>query len=218
VRSAPFAAVLDPQLYGQEIAFTPWGWEPVLDSWTFPGQEGKPTRVDVYSIDDEVELRINGETVGRKPAGAAVENKVRFEVIYQPGTLEVIGYKEDKETERFKLVTASGPAALVLTPDQSAIPADTGSIAYVEIQVRDQNGVLVQHGEPEITVDVRGAGELIAVGTGNPVSEEMYVGHQRKAYQGHLLAVVRSNGQPGEIALTARTEGLPKAQIRLQAE
>ena len=63
-----------------------------------------------------------------------------------------------------------------------------------------------------------GAGELIAIGTGNPVSEEMYVGDHRKAYQGHLLAVVRSDGQPGEITVSARTEGLPETQITLQAQ
>ena len=75
VRTAPFIAVLDPQLFGKNIAFNPWAWEPVLDTWTFPGQEGKPTQVDVYSSDDEVELVINGVSVGRKPAGAAVKTK-----------------------------------------------------------------------------------------------------------------------------------------------
>jgi beta-galactosidase len=217
VRTTPFIGVLAPQHFGKPLWFNPWGWEPVIDSWTFPGQEGKPTQVDVYSIDDEVELLINGETMGRRPAGAPVKNKTSFEVTYQPGTVEVIGYKGGNETGRFTLVTASDPAALRLTPDRDVIPADTGSIAYVEIEVQDKNGVTVKHGEPEITVEVSGAGELIAVGTGNPVSEEMYVGNQRKAYHGRLLAVVRSNGQPGEITLTARTEGLPAAQLQLHA-
>jgi beta-galactosidase len=218
VRTAPFMAVLHPELFGKEITFTPWAWEPVLDTWTFPGYAGKPIQVDVYSIDDEVELVINGISQGRKPAGAAVENKATFKVTYQPGTIEAIGYQGGKETGRFKLVTASAPARLVLTPDRSVIPADTGSIAYVDIAVQDQAGVLAKHVEPEITVEVSGPGELIAIGTGNPVSEEPYVGNHRKAYQGHLLAVVRSNGQPGEITLTGQTDGLPDAQIRLQAE
>ena len=52
IRSAPFIAVLDPQHSGKPIAFTPWGWEPVLDTRTFPGQEGQTTQVDVYAIDD----------------------------------------------------------------------------------------------------------------------------------------------------------------------
>ena len=218
VRTAPFIAVLNPELYGKNIAFNPWAWEPVLDTWTFPGQESKPTQVDVYSIDDEVELVINGVSSGRKPAGAAVKNKATFEVTYQPGTVEAIGYKGGKETGRFKLVTASTPAALHLTPDQSVIKAETGSIAYVDIAIQDQLGVLVKHGEPDIIVEVTGAGELFSVGTGNPISEEMYVGNRRKAYQGHLLAVVRSTGQPGEITLTARAEGLPAAQVKIQAK
>ena len=60
LRTAPFIAVLDPQHYGLPIGITPWGWEPVLDTWTFPGQEGKPTQVDVYAIDEEVEVLVNG--------------------------------------------------------------------------------------------------------------------------------------------------------------
>ena len=174
--------------------------------------------MDVYAVDDEVELYVNGESMGRKPAGAAVKNKTSFEVTYQPGTVEVIGYRNGQETERCKLVTASDPAALRLTPEQSTIPADGGSIAYIDIAVQDRDGVTVKHGEPPIAVGVSGAGELIALGSANPVSEELYVGGERTAYQGHLLAVVRSNGQPGEIVLTARMEGLPAAQTRLQAK
>ncbi|MBE2236314.1 MAG: glycoside hydrolase family 2 protein [Caldilineaceae bacterium] len=218
VRTDPFIAVLPPELFGKKLAFTPWAWEPVLDAWTFPGQEGESVQVDVYAIDDEVALLINGEAVGRKPAGAAVKNKATFEVAYQPGTIEAIGYTGGQETGRFQLVTASAPARLHLAADRDVIPADTGSIAYVEIAVLDRNGTLVKHGAPEITVTVGGAGELLAIGTGNPLSEEPYVGNQRSAHHGRLLAVVRSNGEPGAITLTAHTEGLPDVQIELQAK
>ena len=217
LRIAPFIAVLDPQLFGKNIAFNPWAWEPVLDTWTFPGQEGKRTRIDVYSIDEEVELFVNGISTGRKPAGKAVKNKTSFEVTYQPGMVEAIGYKGGKETGRFKLVTASEPAVLQLTPDRSVIKADTGSIAYIDIEVQDPSSRLVKHTDPEINVEVVGAGELIALGTGNPTSEESYVSSQRKAYQGHLLAIVRSNGEPGEITLTAEAEGLPAAMVKIKA-
>ena len=79
VRTAPFITVLDPQHHGKPMGFTPWGWEPVLDTWTFPGQEGRVTQVDVYSIDEEVEVLVNGVSAGRKPAGATSQNKVSFE-------------------------------------------------------------------------------------------------------------------------------------------
>ena len=218
VRTAPFIAVLDPQHHGKPMGFTPWAWEPVLDTWTFPGQEGQTTQVDVYAIDDEVELLVNGVSAGRKPAGAAVQNKASFDVTYQPGTIEAVGYTGGKETGRTRLVTAASPAALRVTPDRAVIQAGCGDLAYVTIEVQDRDGVTVKHGEPLISLEVSGAGELIAVGSGNPLSDEMYVGSQHKAYHGRLLAIVRSAAQAGVVTLTARAEGLSAATIELQVQ
>lgn len=218
VRTAPFIGVLDPQHHGKAIAFNPWGWEPVTDSWTFPGEEGKTTQVHVYSVDDEVELVINGVSVGRKPAGAANQNKVVFEVTYQPGTIEAVGYANGRETERTRLRTAADPAALRLTPDRSVICAEFGDLAYVTVEVVDPEGNRVPCADPTVSLDVAGAGELIAIGTADPRSEELYVGSERKAFQGRLMAVVRSTGQAGEIVLKAQADGLAASEIRLQAK
>jgi beta-galactosidase len=106
MRTAPFIAVLDPQHHGKPLGFSPWAWEPVLDTWTFPGKEGALTQVDVYSIDDEVEVIVNGISAGRKPAGAACQNKVSFDVEYQPGILEAVGYKDGQE--KFRILRAIG--------------------------------------------------------------------------------------------------------------
>ncbi len=216
-RAAPFIAVLDPRHSGKPMGFTPWAWEPVLDTWTFPGQEGKTTQVDVYAIDEEVEVLVNGVSYGRKPAGEANQNKASFAVPYLPGKIEAVGYTNGKETGRFHLVTAAEPAALHLSADRAEIRAGGGDLAYVTIEVRDQAGVPVKHGEPEVIVEVGGAGELIAIGSGNPNSEELYVGSRHKAFHGRLLAVVRSAQAPGAITLAARAEGLPEAVIELRA-
>jgi beta-galactosidase len=217
VRTAPFIAVLDPQHHGKPMGFTPWAWEPVLDTWTFPGQEGKLAQVDVYAMDEEVEVLVNGVSAGRKPAGAACQNKASFDVVYQPGVIEAVGYSGGRETGRHRLVTASEPAALSLSADRAEIQAGCGDLAYVAIEVLDRAGVPVKHGEPVIHVEVSGAGELIAIGSGNPESDERYVGDQHKAYHGRLLAIVRSAAQAGDITFTARTEGLPVARIPLRA-
>jgi beta-galactosidase len=217
VRTLPFMAVLDPQHYGKQITFNPWGWEPVIDSWAFPGQVGKTTQVDIYSIDDEVELLINGVSVGRKPAGIASQNKAVFEVTYQPGTIEAVGYTNGKETGRSSLVTTSEPVALRLTPDRSVIHSEFGDLSYIMVEIVDLNGNTVKYADTEVKFELTGPGELIAVGTANPISEELYVGNQRRAFQGRLMAVIRSSGETGQIDLKVQAEGLTDSEIQLRA-
>jgi len=217
VRTAPYIGVLDPQLSGKTIRFSPWGWEPVLDSWTYPGWEGKPTRVDVYSADEEVELLINGMSAGRKPAGAAQQNKATFEVTYQPGTLVAVGFTGGAEQGRTELTTAGPPVALRLTPDQTTIGAAAGNLSYVTAEIVDEHGAIVTHATDEVSFEITGPGELLAVGTANPVSRESYVGTQRRAFQGRLMVVVRSSGQGGAIRLTATANGLATAETRVSA-
>jgi beta-galactosidase len=209
--------VLDPQYYLRKISFNPWGWEPVNDNWTFPGYEGKPTQVSVYSADEEVELIVNGVSVGRKPAGAASQNKAVFEVTYQPGTISAVGFTQGKEMGRTTLKTTSEPAALRLKVDRAAIKPAFGDLAYITVEIVDKDGNVVKHASQEVSFEVRGAGELIAVGTANGVSEELYTDKKRKAYEGRLMVVVRSNGDGGEICLKASAEGLASAEVIIHA-
>jgi beta-galactosidase len=217
MRQEPFIAVHDPLNYAKKASFNPWGWEPVSDSWTFPGCEGQPTRVEVYSADEEVELRVNGVSIGSKPAGTAQKNKAVFEVTYKPGKIEAVGYSHGKETGRVSLVTAGTPAALRLTPDRSTIQSSFGDLAYITVEVVDAKGVTNKASVLEVSFEVSGAGELMAVGTANPISEELYVGNKRKAFEGRLMAVVRSTGQAGDITVKASAEGLAGAETRVTA-
>ena len=161
--------MLDPQYYGRKISFNPWGWEPVNDNWTFPGWEGKPTQVAVYSADEEVELIVNGVSLGRKPAGAACQNKAVFEVTYQPGTITAVGFTQGKETGRTTLedhLRARGPA-----PDRRIGRRSRptyGDLAYITVEIVDKDGDRGEACRQEVSFEVSGAGELIAVGTANP--------------------------------------------------
>jgi beta-galactosidase len=87
----------------------------------------------------------------------------------------------------------------------------------VTVEGVDANGAVVRCAGNEITFEVSGLGDLLAVGAANPLSEELYVGNKRKAFEGRLMAVVRSVGQGGEIMLKASADGLAGAEIRLSA-
>lgn len=216
-RTKPYIGVLPPELYGKMVNYLPWGWEPVENHWGFPKYEGKPTRVDVYSDADEVELIINDISQGIKPAGAAQKLKASFDVIYSAGTIEVVAYKAGIESEREILKTTGQPVSVSLTVDRTNIKAEYGDLAYITVEVVDINGESVNYAENDITFNVSGNGDLIAVGNGNPASEESFIANHRKLYKGKALAILRSNGCAGKITVEATAYGLKAAQCVLNA-
>ena len=95
---------------------------------------------------EEVELQFNGVSAGRKPAGAASQNKATFEVTYIPGKLEAVAYTKGVETGRFSIQTTFTPSALRLTPDRRALQREAGDLAYVTVEIVDENGLRVSSG------------------------------------------------------------------------
>ncbi len=218
ISKAPYIAVHKPENYGKTPDISPWGWPDVVPSWTWPSYEGKPTLVDVYSSDSEVELFLNGKSLGRKPAGKADRYIASFEIMYEPGELTAVGYEKDVETSRTALRTAGPPAAIRLKPDRGIIKAEFGDLSYITVELLDATGNICHNACDNICFTACGVGSVLAVGSGNPVTEEIYVGNQRKAYQGCAMVVVRANGEPGEIVLTAAAEGIPTASVAIQVQ
>lgn len=206
---APYIAVHNPGHHGETPTITLWGWPDVAASWTWPGFEGKPTKVDVYCIAEEVELISNGRSLGRKPAGKANRYIASFEVVYEPGELTAVGYTDGVERSRSSLKTAGAPASIRLTPDRDVIDAKYGDLSYVAVEMLDAAGNLVPHADHTIHFAVQGPGVLLALGSSDPTTEEMYTGNQCRLYKGRALAVIRSDDAEGEVMLTAEAEGFP---------
>ncbi|WP_339278685.1 glycoside hydrolase family 2 TIM barrel-domain containing protein [Paenibacillus sp. FSL W8-1187] len=215
IAKAPYIAVYKPEHYGKNPVLWGWSWPDVVPSWTWPGYEGKPTVVEVYSTDEEIELFLNGTSLGRQGAGKPNKYKAAFELHYEAGELLAVGYRGGSEASRAALRTAEAPAAIRLTPDRSRLEAEFGDLSYITVEVVDASGNVVHDAADDIYFTACGAGTLIAVGNSNPVSEEMYVGHRRKAYEGRAMAVVRADGESGEIVLTAMAEGIPASTVAI---
>ncbi len=216
-RAAPWIAVHRPNEKGLKPDFNFWGWGDVHHSWSWPGCEGYRAYVDVYSDADEVELFADGKSLGRKQAGIAARNIALFETTYEPGELLAVAYCDGRVTGEDRVATCGKPEAIALTADTEEIPAAWGGLAYITATVVDASGAVVPYAGNELRFSVSGSGAILALGTNDPLSEELYVGEVRKAFEGTVVLAVRSSGTPGAIELTAQAEGLKACSIKIQA-
>jgi len=214
VRDIPFIGVRHPADFGKPAAISRWGWPPVLDSWSYPGYEGKNVTVEVYSDKSEIELLINGKSQGKKPAGQDARNTAVFNVVYEPGTITAIARTDGMECGRCELRSAGTPAAIKLTADRTEIKP-CNDLSYIKAEIIDEDGNPVKYADNGITFEVTGVGILQAVGSGNPKSDEYYSGNTRKVYEGRVMAVVRSTGGTGEIEIRAASEAVKADKLSI---
>lgn len=215
-RKAPYIVVLKPEHYGKKEIVSSWGWSDVVRSWSFPGNEGKKVRIDIYSNAQEVELVINGVVIERKKVGIEEAFKVSFDAVYEAGYIEAIAYNNGVELGRDIIETVEKPKALLLKVDKNSIKAGYQDIVYITCEVVDENERVVPYANNLISIEVTGEGTLQGIGTGNPISTEGYVGSSRSVYNGKVIAVVRSK-EVGKIVINAKSEGLLEGSIELES-
>ena len=181
-----YIGVQDPAFYGAPAFKTPWPLSDAVSTWTWPGCEGKPVIVEVYTAGDEVVLTCNGEEVGRQAADD--EHRVLFETTYMPGELKAVSLKDGAVLSEAVLHTAEGPSKLVVTDEGSG-----KELVFAAIQVVDEkNNVFTPYGGT-LTVSVNG-GQLLGFTTGNPKYEEPFFTETSRTWNGRALAVIRRPG------------------------
>ena len=209
----------DPAHFGKAETLSNWGFPGVWPRWNWPGREGKPVQVAVFSAAEETELFVNGESRGRLKAGEAPVQGMPltflFQTEYRPGTVEAVGYTGGREVSRSILRTAGRPRAIRLTAETDSLRADGASLCYVRAEVTDENGRTVPDADVLLTARVSGPAELLGFGSGAPKTEENYTKGSFTAWQGSALAVLRAGCRAGEARLTVSAEGLGTAEIAL---
>jgi beta-galactosidase len=206
-----------------------WADEPVLHvfpHWNWAGREGEEISVWAYSNCDEVELFLNGQSLGRKPM--TKNSHLEWPVKYTPGTLLARGFKDGKEILTTKVETTGAPANVQLTPHRATLKADGEDISVITVQVADPQGRAVPTAGNLITFEVTGPGKIIGVGNGDPSSHEpdqfiateqsQKPAWQRSLFNGLVQVIVQSTKEAGEIKLTARSTGLAETMLVLTAK
>jgi beta-galactosidase len=215
-RSKLEMAVLRPVTPGRKALITAWGWFDELRSWTWPGQEGLPLTVRIYSTGDHVQLLLNGKEVGSAAVSPKNNLTAELPVPYVPGELKAIALKNGTPIAELSFKTVGAPFRVRLHEDRSTLKRDRNDLSYVMVHVEDKDGNLVPDAVAEVNFKVSGAGELAAVGSANPREMASFRRPRRRTFQGKCLAVVRPTGATGPITLQAGSEGLQPASITIR--
>ena len=203
-----------PPDYTEHISM--WGWSDELRSWTWPGFEGVPLKVRVYTRGDKVTLLLNGKEVGSNELTGKDGLRTEFTVPHSPGELKAIASQAGQEIAAITLTTTGKPQKLTLAPDRPKLKASRDDLSYVMVEVADDQGRPVEDAVVPVSFAISGAGEIAAVGNANPKDVASFRQPGRDTFHGACLVIVRPTGQTGSIEVRAESPGLESATVQLQ--
>lgn len=215
-RSKIEMAVQRPIPHGYHEQISKWGWSDELQSWTWPGSEGSPVQVRVYTRGDRVRLLLNGKEVGVAALTPKDNLVAEFSVPYSPGELKAIAYQNGAELAAISFKTVGPARKLVLTPDKKKLRASRDELSYVMVQVVDESGNVLPDASVPVSFTLIGAGELAAVGNANPKNVASFREPHRSTFHGTCVAIVRPSGKAGSISLKAESRGLQGAAATIE--
>ncbi|HET9824885.1 MAG TPA: glycosyl hydrolase 53 family protein, partial [Chitinophagaceae bacterium] len=189
-----------------------WSGKDVLHispHWNWPGKTGQPIDVWVNSNADNVELFLNGKSLGKKDMPR--NGHLQWSVNYQPGTLEAVAYKGAKRINT-KVETTGGAAEVVVTPYKTTMLADGTDAAVINITAVDAQGREVPDANQLIQFTISGDAKIIGVGNGDPSSHEpdkIFEGPwQRHLFNGKCQVIIQAGKTPSTIRFEAKSDGL----------
>jgi beta-galactosidase len=189
-----------------------WTNEDVLHispHWNWPEKMGKPIDVWVNSNADDVELFLNGKSLGKKVMPR--NSHLQWQVNYEPGTLEAVGYKKGRKLTS-KVETTGQVFNVVLSPDKTALTADGKDATVINISLTDEKGREVPDANNMVKFYITGDAKIIGAGNGDPSSHEpdqCKVGTwQRSAFNGKCQVIIQAGKSAGSVKFEAKSNGL----------
>jgi len=198
-------------------SWSKWNWLDAVADWNWKGYENKPVKVSAYSSCAEVELFLNGKSLGKKETNRSTKFIANWDVPYQAGKLEAIGYDGGKKVNQAVLNTASAPVSIKLSADNIHLKANNQDLSYVTVEILDKNGIINPRAENLVHFKISGPATIAGVGNANPRSVESYQLPQRKAWRGKCMVILKTTGKPGAISLTVNADGIPGKTLNLQS-
>ena len=197
--TGPFIAV-DPVYQKEKLRLTGWQLTKALESWAWDGCNGEPAKVEVYARAAQVELFINGKSVGKKKVKKCRAN---FNTTYQNGEITAVSYDENgREINRYSLCTAGKETVLQVRPEEKTVKPE--GLAFIQLQYTDNKGIWKPMEKHNIKVTVEN-GVLKGLGSPAPYVKGNYTDHTVATYYGEAMAVVQADGN-GPVKVTVADE------------
>ncbi|MGE9293731.1 MAG: DUF4982 domain-containing protein, partial [Puniceicoccales bacterium] len=188
----------------------------ILPHWNWPERVGQVTPVHVYTSGDEAELFLNGRSLGRKHRG---KGQYRFrwdEVVYEPGELRVVTWKNGEPWATQTVESTGHPVKLSLSSDRAKMLDDGGDLAFVTVSVLDAKDRPIPRANHAVQFAIEGPGEIVAVDNGDPTSHAPFQSNEGKLFNGLCLVIVkRQKAKKETIRLTAASGGLLGAFVEV---
>ena len=187
----------------------------LLPHWNFKGFEGQPVRVVAYTNCSECELFLNGKSLGR--VGVEKWGHAEWEVPFESGRLECIGYENGKEAARDARVTPGDAYKLVLEQDTDDVYASGGDFAIFSCHVEDRDGNPVDNACP--TVRFRTEGDCSVWSTGSDISDHTTIfNSERKMREGRIGIAVKLGQDPSGMRICAESDGLLASRVEIKTK
>ena len=195
----------------------------VFGDWTPKNLAPHPENVEVYSNCQEVELLLNGKSLGSKPKDPS-DRPRNWMVTFEPGTIKAVcrtaGAISRNTTGNsilptFELRTAGEPARILLTVDKTTLTNDWNDVAFVTATVVDANGVPVPDAGQLISFNATGSGSIVAVDSADNTDHDPFQTTKRKAFKGRCLAYIKTDKASGAITVTATAGDLKSNKITI---
>ncbi|MBO5185613.1 MAG: DUF4982 domain-containing protein [Prevotella sp.] len=193
------------------------GTQRMSDHWN--RKTGSTVSLYTYTNADEVELLVNGKSIGTKQntKNPKNRNKIKWDnVKYEAGNIEAVAKTGGKIVARHKIETTTDAVTLKATADNPAWKADGTDLQHIRVEAIDKKGRRMMGAADKVTFTVNGPAEIVGVINGDITSEELTVGNTRRLYNGTVTVILRSTDTSGKVTLTADADGLKPAKITMK--
>lgn len=187
----------------------------ILPHWTWPGKDGVEIPVVAYSNCDEVELFLNGKSLGRKVMDKKEEMQIVWKVPYRPGTVRAVAYRDGRKCAETVRKTAGAAYSVRLTVDRKEISLGGREHVFVTADIVDRKGTLVPMAGNMINFQVDGPYKLVGVENGDIIDMSPHKVLYRNAFMGKALLILQADKGTGIIKVSAESDGLKKGSAEI---